>query len=347
MSDQSGIPNIIFYITGLIIFTIALVTVFHNQTYSIIITIKLFELQMINLVDPSYSKFIMWIKRTPIEAMTSADLYAISTIIGGWIKWLNFIISIVFVVIIYKFHPNKKYSKTYEMKTLSKAISNNFTMNIPVLGEDLCTTNINEGPWRMALKPVAFMKKHNILVETKSGYKIRRWQANLVFTAQLGATWKGIDTLKEHEKFLFAIFCAFACYDREQAELALSKISVNSRNKKLDFSFIDNLLNKYSQSENIQKLVKQHHYTHTLFSSLLELARQSGIVSTSSFLWLKAYDRELWYVLNNVGRTAVYIEGAAVRAHWLYEKKMQRAISSPMIESAIESLYEVLKKVAL
>nr|WP_235603456.1 hypothetical protein [Piscirickettsia litoralis] len=78
---------------------------------------------------------------------------------------------------------------------------------------------------------------------------------------------------------------------------------------------------------------------------MLEAARQSGIVSTSIFLWLKTKDRPLWYCLNNVGRQAVFVEAAAVRSHWLIEKAIEEPIAMPMVDKAIYGLEAVFKTV--
>nr|WP_235603260.1 hypothetical protein [Piscirickettsia litoralis] len=68
-------------------------------------------------------------------------------------------------------------------------------------------------------------------------------------------------------------------------------------------------------------------------------------MSTASLLWLKPQNRLLWYVLNNVGRRAVFIEGAAIRAHWLAEKALMQPIVTPMVKKATDGLELVFKTV--
>ncbi|WP_449421069.1 secretion/conjugation apparatus DotM-related subunit [Piscirickettsia litoralis] len=65
------------------------------------------------------------------------------------------------------------------------------------------------------------------------------------------------------------------------------------------------------------------------------------------FLWLKPKDRSLWYCLNNVGRQAVFVEGAAIRSHWLVEKELKKSIAIPMIDKAVYGLSVVFKTVEI
>ena len=49
-----------------------------------------------------------------------------------------------------------------------------------------------------------------------------------------------------------------------------------------------------------------------------------------------------WYVLNNVGRKAVFIETGAITAHWRAEVKLGYALKKPMIDRASEALDDAI-----
>ena len=54
--------------------------------------------------------------------------------------------------------------------------------------------------------------------------------------------------------------------------------------------------------------------------------------------WMRFYDREMWYVLQNIGRQSVLSEGGAALAHFLYEAKSQTAIAEPQLDKAVNGL---------
>ena len=55
----------------------------------------------------------------------------------------------------------------------------------------------------------------------------------------------------------------------------------------------------------------RHAWQETAFPSMLSLARKDrGALPSAAFLWLKAEDRPLWYILNNVGSEAAMVEAA-------------------------------------
>ena len=98
------------------------------------------------------------------------------------------------------------------------------------------------------------------------------------------------------------------------------------------------LLKKHKDAKLIKKLESRHAYVSTVMAALLELARTDGVLATADFLWLKTIDRQLWYILNNVGRRAAYPEVAGAIAHWRIESRMQRKLITPMIEEAVKAL---------
>ncbi len=82
-------------------------------------------------------------------------------------------------------------------------------------------------------------------------------------------------------------------------------------------------------------------------ASLLEGARDDGVVPSAEFLWLKTIDRRLWYMLNSVGRQTPYPEVGGPFAHWRAEKAMGRRSLVPMIDEAIKALEIAIKEMKL
>ena len=87
-------------------------------------------------------------------------------------------------------------------------------------------------------------------------------------------------------------------------------------------------------------MASRHAYVSTLLASLLEAAREGGVLATAEFIWLKPLNRKLWYLLNSVGRQTAVIEAAGPFSHWLAEKRVKRALKVPMIKTAVDALEE-------
>lgn len=125
-------------------------------------------------------------------------------------------------------------------------------------------------------------------------------------------------------------------------EIARSVTPDNLKKKKIPYN-TDSLLKKYRDIPKVTAITGAHAYTSTVFAEMLIEARKSGIILNSLMLWLKPTDRALWYVLNNVGRKAVFIEGAAVQAHFLAERRLGFAIKQPMVDEAVFALDEAIQ----
>lgn len=73
-------------------------------------------------------------------------------------------------------------------------------------------------------------------------------------------------------------------------------------------------------------------------SRLLGAAQDTGIVSTSDFIWVKAIDRCLHYALNDVGRRVASIESSGIRSHMQAETAAGAALSAPHVSEAVRAL---------
>jgi intracellular multiplication protein IcmP len=242
-----------------------------------------------------------------------------------------------------------KFCQTYNMGSLLGAEVTNFPHEIPILKIDLVKEDIEIGPWAMAITPMAFAKKHDLidaekpqgdlLLSISNKYKVtlRREKAQALFAEQLGSPWQGVQKLPPYMKALFAAFAAKASRDSDSSRDFLCGISHSSQ-EKLDFSGTDGLLKKYADTTQVRAVIEKHAYVLTVFASLIKSARLDGVLPSSEFLWLKPLDRRLWFMLNAVGRQTATIEVAGPFAHWVAELAMGEKIKSPMIEKAVDAL---------
>ena len=56
-------------------------------------------------------------------------------------------------------------------------------------------------------------------------------------------------------------------------------------------------------------------------------------------------DRRMWYMLNSVGRQTSTVEVSGVFSHWLAEKRMERAVKTPMVKEAVSAYKAALEEI--
>lgn len=286
------------------------------------------------------------------------QLVMLTNSIGEYMRYPVLVILAVLAIWLYQSDITLKYRKVYNMKSLSGQEQNNWPAIMPVVKEDFIAIDINTGPWAMALSPMEFARKYDLLKkddvlldksvpgqEMTAG--VRRGDAKRVFTLQLGPYWDGFDRCSPQARALAAVFMARMNRDRESANLILSSLDKNSKTGKMDYSIANSVIRKHQNAENVREIISKHAYLLTVLASLLHASRDDGVVPSAEFLWLKPIDRRLWYMLNCIGRQTPFAEVAGPFAHWKAENVMGRRSLVPMIDEAIKALEIAIKEVKL
>jgi len=273
--------------------------------------------------------------------------------------WLRIPLTLILLgltVLFYAVKANRVYKRTYSMNELAKIEQKLWPQISPVLDLDLLKTDIDKGPWAMAMTPMQFCKKHRLLLEVKPTKQdifarqnrvevvLNRGEANRIFALQVGALWQGVAKLPPHARALFAAFAARLNADTEPA-LALLKRLTETAGTKLDISGTEELLKKHVNTPLVQQIVQRHAYVLTVMASMLVGAREDGVQASADFLWLKVVDRRLWYMLNTIGRQTPFIEVGGPFAHWLAEKELGVPLFVPMVEEVVNAVELALKEV--
>ncbi|MND12162.1 hypothetical protein D3C87_378560 [compost metagenome] len=92
-----------------------------------------------------------------------------------------------------------------------------------------------------------------------------------------------------------------------------------------------------------ERVMKRHSFVRVGLMSMLEEARDGGVVSTTEFRWLKGADRGLWYCMSTIGRRVSFSEAGGCFAHWLIERQIGRPLPQPEVTEAVEALFKALK----
>ncbi len=251
-----------------------------------------------------------------------------------------------------------QYNKKYSMMDLARQEQENWPKIMPITGLNLIDIDVNEGPWAMALSPLQFAKKHDLIkVETvldrKSPWKtegvkkmnLQKDRSHQVFLKQMGALWEGEYELPDHRRALFAIFLARIEHDHTGASDLIKTLAISYSKGRPDFSLVNPLIQKHKNSKKGAECVQSHAFVMTVLSTMLKVARTDGVLASSDFIWLKPMDRELWYMLNTMGRQTPFCEVAGPYAHWKAEMELGRPLFRPIIAEATRALEESLDKI--
>lgn len=340
---------------------------FKAQIVSIIFSIRLAEISIIeifldllgdvaawlHLPQPDLASLEKWtdfMERGDPGAVSGTELYYISLDVCRYLSVPVFIISVLLGSALFFYHSASMYNNIYNMKKLRALQNAVYPQYSPVLNKNLIDTGLDEGHWRMSEQPMAFCKKHNLLEEyTKDGKvcaRLIREAAAGQFCLQMGPIWDArVDTQPPYVQALFAIFAAKAERDGESSRRLMDQIAKSALSTKLDFTGTRELLRKHISSKIIGRAAGPHAYVITMMASMLEAARLDGVLATAEFIWLKAVDRRLWYMLNSVGRKTAFPEVAGPFAHWHVEKRLRRPLKVPVVDTAVNAMDDAISQI--
>jgi intracellular multiplication protein IcmP len=355
-SDNSLAP--LWIIIALFVLGWLLWSFFHTQIVAFSLLIKSWEARCIAFFLPSVSYLPAEIKHLSPSDVAFSQLVDISQTVGNYLRYPIIVLLVVLALIIYFSHISLNFKKVYTMKSLTEAERQNWPQITPVVKLNLVKEDINQGAWAMALSPMQFAKKYQLLQEEKTvltmtataprsqtTVQIRRDVAHHVFTLQLGEYWQGVQRLPQASKALLAIFAARANRDRDGSLKLLLQIAESTKTGRLNFSGMDALWEKHKNNKTVNRIIHSHAYVLTVMASMLDLARKDGVLASADFLWLKPTDRMLWFMLNSVGRQTVFPEVAGPFAHWNVERAMGRRLLSPMLDEAVKGLDVAIKDI--
>ncbi len=332
----------------------------HPYIVSFVFYINILQAKLIALVYDSQvlQSHITLMQTADPSSVTWDEFIKQTRSVGVYVRYPVLTILLMLAVILYRSNIILKFRKIHSMNTLRTQEQHNWNAIMPVVNEDLVKADIDHGPWAMALTPIEFARKYDLLrkedklldnplpgMEMTAG--IRKGDAKRVFTLQVGPYFTGFDRLPNHIVALAAVFMARINRDRDSANLILSVIDKTYPQGKPDYSAAKPILKKYENTELVQEILGRHAYVLTVMASLLEKARADGVVPAAEFLWLKVIDRRLWYMLNCVGRQTPYVEVGGAFAHWKAEKMLGRRSLMPMVDEATKALEIAVKEIKL
>jgi intracellular multiplication protein IcmP len=165
------------------------------------------------------------------------------------------------------------------------------------------------------------------------------------FAKQLGKPWRGPLHMEPYRQVLLAAFCLKSVRKRVEADDVLGRLASSwsyERGMKIPGSLLKEarkILRNRDMSGKILSNCNQHAYENTAMVRALATAREEGgVLAPAQFVWLRGYDRELWYPLNNLGRQAYHMEALGAICHYKAEKVTARPIPRPKMEDAVYAI---------
>ena len=295
-------------------------------------------------------ELLEYMKNIDPATVTWDEFAKTSTVFGGFFVYPAIVIAVMLSIYMGFFHAVARFLTTFTMGLLSESQQDLWSQYTPIMGQNLVDTDINKGPWAMALRPLDFAEKYNIIFPEKTSdgktiARLKKGDAHQVFSMQMGPLWTGLENLPPYALALFAAFCAKAENDDAGARKLLNQISRSSHSGKLDFGGTRELLVTHVKSKKVGRAVGPHAYLLTVMAEMLELARTDGVLANADFLWLKLVDRRLWLMLSSVGRQTPFAEVAGPFAHWKIEKRLRRKLKTPMVNEAVIALDAALSQI--
>lgn len=330
--------------------------VFRVQIAWFILKLKFFEIAFMSIFTAKAVPITNYLSTLQDSAANLNILGTVLTEVGRFFRYPVLVILITLATILLLTHPTMRFKRAHDMKSLYEQEKYNWPQIMPVSSFNLVKEPITKGPWAMSMTPMEFAKKNKLIVEERTkviglgqtqsiAIHLARSQAYQVFSMQLDSNFYSVERLKPHVRALFAVFAARVNQQEAVARKILDQLAVSSVTGHLDYTGVDEAIKKYQSLPSIKKVTDSHAYVITMMASMLEAARQDGVVASADFLWLKIIDRPMWYMLNGIGRQTAYVEVGGAVAHWLAEKKIGRKISTPMVEEAVKALEIALKEV--
>lgn len=315
------------------------------------LTMKMWQLEIISRIVPTQYNInlLNTLKNTPAYNWS----YENTILLGYTVNYyfLPFILILFYLIFTFtKDHLYNilKYSKIYDRNSLLEQEKKVWKFLEPVAHKNLLENNVPG--WESAKKPQEIAFEYNLLNNKKDMDSLNEEKARKYFALQLGELYTGMENLKPYQKALVGCFAEYYLGNKDDAYYALMDIAETfGTHFKGNISFAPGLelFDKYKNNSTIIKLLGGHAYVTTALASLFNTAKSKGIIISRYFLWLKEYDRKLYYILNAMGREVSWTECGGIFDHYQHEIALKRPLAKIFVNEAVNGLKEELKNVKL
>ncbi len=234
---------------------------------------------------------------------------------------------------------------------------------------------VTPAPWNRAMRPEEWLVANGLCLDMNhiNAARAKEWryddkllESRLTWkdltletlmealSSQLRTPWTGYANMRPCHKAVCAVMCLFYYYDIKGGNELLNDLggindSTRGAGGKMDDAILaeegfigrlDSILQGKAGAQMLE-IANRHAWLESAFPAMLTYARKDrGVLPAAAFLWLKAEDRALWYILDNVGSEAVMIESSGAMAHFRAEHQIGKPIRRPAVYQAARALLE-------
>jgi len=304
-----------------------------------------------------YKEMMDVARRMPSDKLDGNFLAVLSAVSMGPYVWFIVALTSCFALWTLFRGPGSEHRQSFNLDTLIKKQSNIFPVISPFID-----FNPNIQPPRApgspvpaelplfaeALSPEEWIAYNSIPVPDG---KLDEEAAGKAFAKQLGERWRGAKNLLPYKQVFLAACCLKASRRRADADAMMGRLA-KCWTVKGGFSFgKDSKLLKEARavlarpelSALVLKKCNEHAWETTALMRGLATAREEGgVLAPAQFVWMRGYDRALWYPLNNLGRQSYHMEAIGAMAHYKAEKLSQRPIPRPKVADPAKALADYM-----
>lgn len=293
-----------------------------------------------------------FLEEAPVEAVTSRHLGISADLAQRHLRRpMGFLLMVLALFIFFK-GPHTEFKRVHKLESLMQKQVKAFPYITPLIDFNPATIP-NRAPgdpvpvelplFAEALGPEEWVA-YNLI--PMPGGKLDEKATAEALAKQLGRRWQNWQKLPPYMQILLAAFAMRSARKRDDSDQILGRLST-CWTAKGGFSLANDrkLLGEaraYLRSkaaEGLLKVLRQHAYVTTAMMRAVDYARsQGGVLSPGQFIWLRGHDRELWYPLNNIGRSAFHPEAMGAIAHFKLEKVTERPVPVPKLDIALAAL---------
>lgn len=269
-------------------------------------------------------------------------------------------------------HPNFRFRKKLNVKQYireKKAIYPHLRMFDAL---ELADYELNDARFGMSMTARQFAYRNRLIagwIDEADGSctpTLDRVGAEGVFRLQLGALWTGFMALTPAQTMLTAIVIPRVaatnsalnddefkkCIKTSEEmvrwcwELFVPKpgADLSWLTPEVDLTHPREVIAQYIDSPPVRALLQKHAYVKTVLYAMFVAARSLGVLPPTEMRWMRFFDRDCWYMVQNFGRPGVYPEGGAAHSHFLYEIKSKECLIEPQLDKAVTGLEDALLK---
>lgn len=137
----------------------------HQYIVMFVFQINIWQAKLVNLFihNEELSNWIQVMQTVDPNAVNWDQLVATTREVGNFMRYPVVLVLLVLATLLYTSNITLKFRKIYDMKKLREQEQFNWPAIMPIVKEDLVAQDINKGIWAMALTPMEFARKYNLI----------------------------------------------------------------------------------------------------------------------------------------------------------------------------------------